>query len=182
MALHLVNLDEQTRKFMLDELNQDVQNGRLYISPRLTTQGQQEYSELLREAITAHNDSWLAANLRNRGLIKTEEQRRKPKGGYTIAKVPVTAPDTLAEGEFNRFYSRAVCRRAIESDVQYVEVYRAKDVEKARPESQAKIGTRVDAQELLNDLRTHQGVEPALGLPPGPNSGLSVMLLRQQAT
>jgi hypothetical protein len=177
MALNLVNLDERTRWLMLDELDQDILNGRLYLSPRLSQQGLHEYPELLREAITSHNDSWLAAQLRSRGIIKTEEQRRKPKGGYTIAKVPVTAPDTLAEGEFNRFYSRAVCRRAIESGDQYVEVYRAKDVEKARPESQAKIGARVDAQELLNDLRTHQGVEPALGLPPGPNSGLSVSLL-----
>lgn len=182
MALNLVNLDERTRQLMLDELNLDILNGQLYISPRLTAQGQQEYSELLREAITTHNDSWLATNLRERGLIRAEEQRRKPKGGYTIAKVPVTAPDTLAEGEFNRFYSRAVCRHAIENGIQYVEVYRAKHVENPRTESQAKIGARVDAQELLNDLRTHQGVEPALGLPPGPNSGLSVMLPREQAT
>lgn len=32
----------------------------------------------------------------------------------------------------------------------------------------------IAADRLLDDLRTHQGVEPALGLPPGPNSGLTV--------
>jgi hypothetical protein len=54
------------------------------------------------------------------------------------------------------------------------EVYRGKDVQNPRPESQALIGRRLPAQSLLDDLRTAQGVEPALGLPPGPNSGLTV--------
>ena len=57
-----------------------------------------------------------------------------------------------------------------------VRVYRAKHVDNPRPESEAKIGVLVDAQKLLNDLRTNPGVEPALGIPPGPNSGLSVQL------
>jgi hypothetical protein len=49
-------------------------------------------------------------------------------------------------------------------------------VANARSASEAKIGTQVDARALLADLRSHQGLEPALGLPPGPNSGLSVEL------
>jgi hypothetical protein len=176
MALRLENLDEATRHLMLEELDLDISEGRLYISPRLTTLGREQYPILLRQAFTGHDDPWLANSLSMGGMIKSEEQRRKPTGGYTIVKVPVTAPLTLAEGEFNRFYCRAVCRRALESGVGQVEIYRAKEVDKPRPASEAKIGARVSAQELLNDLRTHQGVEPALGLPPGPNSGLSVKL------
>jgi hypothetical protein len=178
MALDYVDLDDTTRQLMLEELNSDISDGRLYISPRLTAEGRERYPELLREAMTSHNDAWLAHMLNTAALIKLEEQRRKPKGGYTVVKVPVTAPATLAEGEFNRFYCRAVCRRALQDGIGQVEIYRAKDVEKPRPESVAKEGTRANAQELLNDLRTHQGVEPALGLPPGPNSGLSVRLVR----
>ena len=45
-----------------------------------------------------------------------------------------------------------------------------------RPESEAKIGKTIAPQSLLDDLRKNIGVEPALGLPPGPNSGLSVKL------
>jgi hypothetical protein len=88
----------------------------------------------------------------------------------------VNAHEMLAEGEFNRFYIRALCLRAIEDGVSEVIVYRAKDVEHARSESQQKIGSRVAAELLLRDLRTHVGVDTALGLPPGPNSGLSVHL------
>lgn len=36
------------------------------------------------------------------------------------------------------------------------------------------IGKLITAEQLLQDLRTHPGVEPAMGLPPGPNSGLTV--------
>jgi hypothetical protein len=106
--------------------------------------------------------------------MRTEEQRRKPKGGFTTAQVPYTAPDTLAEGEFNRFYARGLCVHVLASGGTEVEVYRGKEVQNPRPESQAMIGRRLPAQNLLDDLRTAQGVEPALGLPRGPNSGLTV--------
>jgi hypothetical protein len=91
--------------------------------------------------------------------------------------VPHNAPETLAEGEFNRFYIRAICVIALRRGQTDVEVYRAKDVIKPRPESASKMGSRVDANALLNDLRTSIGVESALGIPAGPNSGLSVRLL-----
>ena len=104
------------------------------------------------------------------------EQRRARNGGYTSVRVPVTAPDTLAEGEFNRFYIRGVCRHALESNIGAVEVYRAKAVMQPRSDSQTKIGAMIPAQSLLNDLRVNIGVDTALGLPPGPNSGLSVKI------
>jgi hypothetical protein len=104
------------------------------------------------------------------------EQKRTPSGGSTTAKVPVTAPDTLAEGEFNRFYIRGLCRHAIKEKISDLIIYRAKAVSSPRSESQAKIGTSINAEALLRDLQKHQGVDTALGLPAGPNSGLSVKL------
>lgn len=170
------NLDERTRQAMLSELEFDIANGTLYTSPRLTEEGKHHYPHLLREAIASCDDSWLANELRRLGLIKTFEERRKPKGGYTTAQVPVTAADTLAEGEFNRFYVRGLCCRAIEDGVLEVEVYRGKQVISPRFESEAMLGKRFSPSALLNDLRQSQGVEPALGLPPGPNSGLTIRL------
>jgi hypothetical protein len=97
-------------------------------------------------------------------------------GGFTWATVPATAPETLAEGEFNRFYARGLCARALQDGITQVEVYRGKLVNQPRRGSQAMLGQRIDAESLLADLRSAQGVEPALGLPPGPNSGLTVRL------
>ena len=176
MALYYQNLDEQTRQFMLAEVNLDASEKNLYISSRLNELGQQNYESLLKEAVCNHTDEWLADELRNRNYMKTNEQRRKPKGGFTTAKVPVTASNTLAEGEFNRFYVRGLCARAIKEGISQVEIYRAKTVTRSRPESEEMIGKRFPAEALLEDLRHSQGVEPALGLPPGPNSGLTARL------
>jgi hypothetical protein len=176
MALSLVNLDDKTRRFMLEEVEHDIASDQLYISPRLNPQGRAAYPNLLKEAIESQDDSWLAQQLRFGGMMNPMEQRRKPKGGYTMVRVPVTAPDTLAEGEFNRFYIRALCRRAAEEGKSELEIYRAKAVMQPRSDSQAKLGTKINATALLNDLRISIGVDTALGLPPGPNSGLSVKL------
>jgi len=105
------------------------------------------------------------------------KKKENPAADFTTAKIPVTAPDTLAEGEFNRFYARGLCARAIDNGIKEVVVYRGKEVQQPRAESQAMIGKKIDATVLLEDLRNSPGVEPALGLPPGPNSGLTVHLL-----
>jgi hypothetical protein len=174
MGLNLVNLDEITRRYMLEELESDINNSRLYISPRLSVQGRQDYSNLLKETLRNYDDVWLANQLRINGRLNATEQRREPSGGTTIAKVPVNAAEMLAEGEFNRFYARGLCLRAIAEKIEKVEVYRAKTVKDPRIESERLIGTELDAKTLLNDLRTNIGVDTALGLPAGPNSGISV--------
>jgi hypothetical protein len=174
MSIYHASLDAGVRGAMVGELERDQQNGTLYISPRLTVQGGQAWPQILREAVEHHEDDWIASTLREKGYVKAEEQRAKPKGGYTTAKVPHTAPDTLAEGEFNRFYARGLCVQVLESGGAEVEVYRGKEVANPRPESEAMIGRRLPAQQLLEDLRSSPGVETALGLPQGPNSGLSI--------
>ncbi len=176
MALRLENLDARTRQLMQRELERDVEAATLYISPRLSERGQSDWETLLRVAIEGGDDVSLADGLRSSGRLRSTEQRRKPSGGFTNADVPITAPETLAEGEFNRLYARGLCRRALEDGIPELVVYRAKDVRSPRPESEAMIGTRISAEALLDDLQTHTGVEPALGLPSGPNSGLSVRL------
>ena len=178
MTLHYQNLDESTRSFMLSEVDSDLFHGHLYISPRLNDLVEHNYVSLLKEAIKHHNDAWLAEQLRIRGYMKEHEQRKNQSGGFTTAKVPRTAPDTLSEGEYNRFYIRGLCVRVLEDGMNQVEVYRGKSVSKPRQESEAMLGTRLPAEALLEDLRTSIGVEPALGLPSGPNSGLTVRIVQ----
>lgn len=174
MGMNFVNLDDETRKFMLDKLQQDVTANKLYLSPRLSDAGRRNYEKLLRLAIQNGEDVSLANSLV--GMLKAYEQRAKKSGGYTAAKVPITAPETLAEGEFNRFYCRGVCRRAIAEGLEEVEVYRAKPVRDPRPQSQVLVGSKLKADRWLHDLQTNIGVDLALGVPAGPNSGLSARL------
>lgn len=174
MGIRYESLNAAVRDHMLQELQQSINNRSLYISPRLTELGAREWPVLLRDAIGGHDDDWLAANLRARGYMRTEETRKKPNGGFTVAQVPGNAPDTLAEGEFNRFYCRGLCAEVLASGGHQVEVYRGKEAAHPRRESEQLIGQHLPAEKLLEDLRDSQGVEPALGVPPGPNSGLTI--------
>lgn len=173
--LNLLNLDAETRDLMIREIEADVSASKLYMSPRLSVTGKSDYLTILKQAVQNFDDSWMASQLNLNGRLNQIEQRTT-KNGITNAKVPVNAHETLAEGEFNRFYVRALCLRAIENHISSLIVFRAKTVSNPRPESNAKIGTSVDPQRLLNDLRQNIGIDTALGLPSGPNSGLSVKL------
>jgi len=177
MALYLENLDDRTRKLMLEELEYDIAHSQLHISPFLSGQGQRDYAYLLREALQNGTDESLAENLRAHRRIGRTLPRRQPKGGYSIAATPENAAQVLAESEFNRYYIRGLARRAIEDSVQELVIYRAKPAKNPRPESEARVETSISPQELLDDLRAHPGDEPpTLGVPSGPNSGLSVRL------
>lgn len=171
MSLNLVDL-EVVRELMLSEIEQDMKDNNLYLSPRLLNK--ELYADLLRKSAISGNDSTLADDLLRNKCIKSMEARRT-KSGTTMVNVPRDAHLTLAEGEFNRFYIRGLCNKAIK-DGDILEVYRAKSVSNPRPQSQALIGKNVNPEKLLADLRKNIGVEPALGLPAGPNSGISVKI------
>jgi hypothetical protein len=178
MALYFENLDDRTRQLMLDEMDYDIAHNQLHISPFLSGQGERDYANLLREAIQNGNDETLAQSLREHRRILRTLPRRQPKaGGYSIAATPENAAQVLAESEFNRYYIRALARRAIEDGIPELVIYRAKPVSNPRPASEARVETTLSPEELLEDLRSHPGDEPpTLGVPSGPNSGLSVRL------
>lgn len=177
MGLKYANLDAETRRFMVEEIDRAIADGSIYVSPWLSAVGRADWNNLLRTAASNGDDNSLAQELRQKGRVSQTAQRKKPKSEELMTyNVPVTAPDTMSEGEFNRFYVRGLCRRAIENGIKQLEVYRAKDVAQPRPGSEEKIGSMVDPKAILEDLRTSPGVEPTLGLPPGPNSGLTLKL------
>ena len=166
------NLDEQTRRFMVEELEAATQNDNLYFSKRFNSAGTASWSALLFEAARDHNEHWLAYQLEARGLMVGVEGSRTPLGGYTVKHVPDTAAETMAEGQFNRYYVLGVCRRAIAEGITQVIVYRAKEVRNPRPESERLIGGSYNPSELIKQIRPRQlslGHELLK-----PNSGLSV--------
>jgi len=176
MVLDYKNLDERTRTLMLSEIERDIAAGTLYLSGNLNPQGQIDYPDLLRNAAQAGNEVSLAEAIRSR-LNSHEKPRKLKSGGFSNPPIMRSnAHEMLAEGEFNRFYIRALCLRAIDDGISALIVYRAKAVENPRSESERKIGQSVQPEPLLSDLRSHPGVDTALGLPAGPNSGLSVRL------
>lgn len=174
MGLNYTELTLDIRNLMLDELDRDVAANKLLESAWFTDVGRADWENLIKTAIQTGNDDSLAAELRLAGRLKIRAERRKPTGGLTTYRLPPQAADIIAEGEFNRYYVRAICRQVIKEGCLKIQVYRAKEVAVPRPESEQKIGNTFDASVVLDDLRSSIGLEPALGIPSGPASGLSV--------
>lgn len=176
MGLNYENLDAETRRFMLEEIAIDEQAETLYRSPWLTQGGQGDWAEILREAAASGTDDTLAAQLRLRNRIVTRAQRRKPNSqSMTWYTLGANAPDVMA-GEFNVFYCRGLCSRAIAEGIPRLEVYRARASAEPRHDSASKIDLLVDPEVILIDLRNSHGTQPSFGLPPGPNTGLTLRI------
>ncbi len=170
MGLNYLSLSQTTREFMVDEFNSDINSDSCYTSTRFHEVGKDCYLKIMPKHLSEGDDNSLAEDLRNSDCFNTHETDKNGKE----KKVPVTAAQIFAEGEFNRFYMRAVSLRAISEDLS-IEVYRARHSENPSPESEALIGKTLDPQILLRDLRDCKGIETTLGLP-RPNSGLSVKI------
>lgn len=179
MGLIYPHLDDRTRKLMAEELAADVAQKKVYYSPRLVPPLRQRWVDLLTEAIQTSDDDWLAAKARRERLLLDRELRHSSRGRPFSAQVPNNAEDMLAEGEFNRYYIRALCRRAEQDGIEAVEVFRAKAVADPRLASQMRIGMMICPKRLLEDLRRSVGIDTALGVPAGPNSGISVRIPMQ---
>jgi hypothetical protein len=175
MGINHENLDEKTRSYMLKE----IALGNHYISPRLTDAGKVQWATPIESAAMTFNDNWLANQLLAGNFLKTEESYTRSGKVYSRRINQPNAAEQLSEGEFNRFYLRGLALRAIEEGKDSLQVYRGKAVAHPREESEAKIGTKVSAQLVLETLRTNDFVtiDHALGVPGGSNSGLTARLI-----
>ena len=177
MGLTFPNLEDdlRTRVFMLEELDRDLPQNEVYRSARLTEVGWQAWPGLLREALERYEPKWLELQSKQTGYWLSHETSRRGGKEYPKA-VPFDAAQTLAEGQFVRYYLRAVSRRAMD-DGHGLKVVRLKQVRQPRSMSVQLLGTLVDPAQLWEDLRRNQGIDPFLGIPQGPNSGLGVVIV-----
>ncbi|MCK9582618.1 MAG: hypothetical protein M0Q46_03210 [Endomicrobiales bacterium] len=165
-------MDERTRALMLEEIDLAQQQKQVYFSTRFNEIGNQNWLGWLQTAAKQYDEHWLAFQIEAAGAMRDFEDRAKPKGGYTTAHIPNIACETLADGQFNRFYMAAICRRTLEDKRNTVTIYRAKQRGEPRPESRQLEGEARDAATLLNELRTISTSFRCDLLK--PNSGLSI--------
>ncbi|MEO8772202.1 MAG: hypothetical protein ABI402_19035 [Ferruginibacter sp.] len=175
MGLSYKSLDEITISKMLEEFNLDITNENVYYSKRFTEDGEKYYKNEMSNHLLKGSDDSLSDALKKANCFKAQEERKTARG-VSLVKVPETASQTFSEGEYNRFYIRALCLRAIE-EARKICVYRARYSENPRKESESLIGQYLDPNKLLLDLRNNIGLDTSLGLPQGPNSGLTIELI-----
>jgi hypothetical protein len=175
MPLHYENLDPATRRYALAELDDDLASGAFHASERLRPTAIADYQRLLRDAIRYYDDLWLEEHVQD--LLVEVEPRRTRSGAQTTAKVPQMAARMLAEHDFNRYYMRGVCQRAIAEERQVVEVYRARLSLEPRRESAELEGHRFPARETLEQMRDRPLSDAAIATLGRVNSGLSLRLV-----
>jgi hypothetical protein len=156
---------------MLEELDQDIAEHRLYLSPDLSERGRKDFERLLRTAVEAGTDASLAVDLAAYERVIPSHHWQKPREEQQLA-----AATALAQDEFHRFYARALCRQALAQGIHTLVIYRARPATPPRANSDVMVGVSIDAASLLEDLRASPDLRRPSGLPPYRNSGLSVRL------
>lgn len=165
------DLDAGIRQLMRQELARDIELKFIFYDARLVESGRALYLRLLAEALERGTPESFSETILKNSLLNPTETRLV-HGQHVQAKVSRIAHRNIGEAEFNRYYMRAVCLRAIEQGIAEVEVYRARPSAHPRPDEPS----RKNAAELLEHLRTTNiSVEGSF---PGPNSGRSVRLPR----
>jgi len=170
----LRNLIAEVRQHMIAEIDQDIADDVLVKSKRFSDDGALGYPPLLRSAATEYDEAWLAESLIG-AFNATELSAGKEKA------VPRNAHTLFAQGEFNRFYCRAICLFALANPDYSIRVYRARQSTKPRPESEAKLGQILDAAMVLKDLRTRLATDVEFG-PNEISSGLCLELVHNANT
>jgi hypothetical protein len=126
----------------------------LYRGPRLNGVGVRRWPMLLEEAARWHDDDWLSGQLAKQGLIGDHEMNIARTGQRILESIKIQiSAAMLAEREFNKFYMRALCMRAIQSGITKLEFYRGRCVAKHTHELDEKVGTFIDPYILLSALR-----------------------------
>ena len=172
MGLNYLSLDNFTRPKMIEEFIFDIDCEGCYTSKRFHEIGRKCYMEIMPKHLLEGTDDTLADDLINNDCFHSYETDKNGKE----KRVPSNAAQLFAEGEFNRFYIRGLCKRAIDENLK-LEIYRARVSQNPNPESEAIIGTIVNPKDLLIDLRANKGFETTIGLV-RPNSGLSVKIIK----
>jgi hypothetical protein len=171
-----VRPDSSTRRAMLEELDQDIAEHRLYLSPLLSERGRADFEPLLRAAIELGTDASLADELAACERVIPPRRWQKPGVERTLTARRVETATALAQDELHRFYARGLCQRALARGLHTLVIYRAKPATSARVSSDAMVGVRIDAASLLDDLRASPDLRRPSGLPAYRHSGLSVRL------
>jgi hypothetical protein len=165
---NFMDLDETTRKWMLIEFQKEYTSPNPYFGKALTSTGRQAFiNEMTRTIQNPNgNEEALALALSNpSNWIDHPESNAK----------------RLAITEFNTWFVRGLCRRLIEENIEYCEVYRAGPADEPRAECTSWEGRRFRVQDVYNGHRARYWPIPNPGIfsvPAGANCHHSIRRVR----
>lgn len=162
-----LDLNQEIRNYMLEAILEADETGNIYVSTIFTEDAKKNWVSLLKEAAQKHDEDWLANELNTRKSFLA----KNPKTGRDT---PWNAAQTLAFGQFKRFYILGLCTFAKKKSYSHIKVYRAMETEHHREESDELIGKSIlidDIEKQLKDVN-----EVFSNIFTKPNSGLCAKL------
>lgn len=153
MAMHFEELDDRTRKLMLEEFEIEQRSSNPYFSPLLTKIGRREFVSLMRKAIRSGDEQQLVSSLA-RATYWDDTNRR---GSVVNVR---HAAEQLAVSEFNTWYVRGLAKRLLDEGVTECQVYRAEDPRAERGECRQYEGRILPVEDVYGGHRARYWPEP----------------------
>ncbi len=114
MKYNFLNLNQEIRNLMKEDVSLDLNKGILSKSTRFNNEGNSGYPDILFKNIENGDEETLSQELA--GLFKTKEISHDKKGNSIEKDVPSDANEVFANTEFNRFYMRGLCVFALKNN------------------------------------------------------------------
>ena len=125
MAMNFEELDDTTRRYMLQEFEAEIASDNPYFGRNLSAAGRAAFTELMRAAINEGNEETLGAAL-NRPVLWNEKETYERNGVLRERRINVRqASERLALTEFNTWYVRGFARRLLDEGETRCQAYRA---------------------------------------------------------
>ena len=175
-------LDDITRKWMLEEFLHEERSGKPYRSPRLSSLGLEIFPKEMEKAIVDGNEESLAHALSRSDYWNPSEAYTRSGKNYMRKINPTKAAEFLAYTEFNTWYVRGFARRLIEEGNENCQIYRAAPAWQPRPECLEHEDKIYNVQEIYEGHRArywpHPGNSNVFSIPIGTNCHHSIRRIR----
>jgi hypothetical protein len=144
----------------------------------LTPAGWDHYLDVMPIALTEHDMAWLAAEMSDQRYWLTHHTYVNSRGRHITARVPRNALATLAYGEFNTTYVRAVATLARDAGVATCIIYRAAPAWAPRDSCSYMEGAAVSVSAVLDGHRAYMRAagQSEISVPAGPNCHHSIQI------
>ncbi len=171
-------LNEVTRKWMLEEFRNEEETGNPYRSTRLSAAGLEAFPQEMETAIVTGNEETLAESLSNPAYWLPFETYERGGNVHRRQINPAKAAEFLANTEFNTWYVRGLARRLMEEGEEYCQVYRAAPAQEPRGECLLHDGQTYPVERIYRGHRARYwsplGDPNALSIPVGTNCHHSI--------
>ena len=164
-------LDDETRKWMLIEFEEEESSKNPYRSSHLNSTGKEKFREIMKNAISSGNILSLTNTLSNltlwkkTGLVTTKGTVRERRIS------PSSSAKSLAHTEFTTWYTRGFAKRLMEEGIDSCEIYRAEVTKNPRCECTKLEGHTVKVKAIYDGHRAkyHPTINSsAFSIPSGP--------------